>query len=261
MFNSGNPAMNENTFAMPYDRADAISRPEGMTVMGTVYKTMLLLLAVVASGTFTWNMAMSSGTIPGAWTFGGMIAGLVLALVIIFKPTTAPFLSPLYAVAQGLFLGGVSAFYEMNFGAGQSSGGVALNGIVIQAVGLTFGVTAAMLIAYATRIIRVTEKLRAGIIMAVGGVMLFYVVSIVLGLFGVDVPLLHSNGPLGIGISLVIVAIAAFSLLLDFDLIERGSAAGAPKYMEWYGAFGLMVTLIWLYLEILRLLAKLQSRD
>jgi uncharacterized YccA/Bax inhibitor family protein len=118
-----------------------------------------------------------------------------------------------------------------------------------------------MLIAYATRIIRVTEKLRAGIVIATGGVLLFYVVSIVLGMFGVAVPLLHSSGPLGIGISLVIVAIAAFNLLLDFDLIERGAQAGAPKHMEWYGAFGLMVTLIWLYLEILRLLAKLRSGD
>ncbi|MEM8782448.1 MAG: Bax inhibitor-1/YccA family protein [Planctomycetota bacterium] len=256
MFNSGNPALNEDTFSVPYDRADAITQPETMTVMGTVWKTALLLLAVVGAGTFTWGLAMSSGALPAAWTFGGMIVGLVLALVIIFKPVTAPFLSPLYAVAQGLFLGGVSAMYEMNF-----SGGAGLDSIVIQAVGLTFGVTAAMLIAYATRIIKVTEKLRAGIVIATGGVFLFYLVAIGLSFFGVSVPLLHSSGPLGIGLSLVIVAIAAFNLLLDFDLIERGSAAGAPKHMEWYGAFGLMVTLIWLYLEILRLLAKLQNRN
>ncbi len=272
MFNAGNPALNDQTFDQPgdqfgttYDSNGSLvqNQPETMTMMGTVWKTALLLMAVVAAGTFTWNMAMAGSGNPTPWMWGGAIGGLVLALVIIFKPTTAPFLAPVYAVAEGLFLGAVSAFYEMSFGAGntEATGGLALNGIVVQAVGLTFGVAAAMLIAYATRIIRVTEKLRAGIVIATGGVFLLYMVSIVLGMFGIEVPLLHSSGLMGIGISLVIVTIAAFNLLLDFDLIERGSHAGAPKYMEWYGAFALLVTLVWLYLEILRLLSKLQSRN
>ncbi len=278
MFNSGNPALNEQTFnqfGMDYDRAGALTapRPDTMTMSGTVWKTALLLLAVVASGTFTWGLMMEFvntpadqiATLPAwktpmPWMLGGIFGGLALALVIVFKPTTAPYLSPVYAVVKGLFLGAVSALYEAQFGAG-TAGGMALNGIVAQAIGLTFGVAAAMLIAYATRIIRVTEKLRAGIVIATGGVFLFYLVAIALGFFGIQVPLLHSSGPLGIGLSLVIVAIAAFNLLLDFDLIERGSKQGAPKYMEWYGAFGLLVTLVWLYLEILRLLAKLQNRN
>lgn len=269
---SGNPVLNEQTFDLDY--ADAGARSGSvMTVGGTVNKSLILLALVVMAATFTWRIAMGpQGTTPdgqalatqvGAaipWLIGGAIAGLVLALITTFKPKASPITAPLYAVAQGLFLGAVSAFYELQF-AGPDSG--FMQGIVFQAIGLTFAVAFAMFGLYALRIIRVTEKLRAGIIAATVGVMLFYLVALVLSFFGVGAAqdLLYGSSLLSIGISLVIVGIAAFNLLLDFDLIERGAQTGAPRYMEWFGAFALMVTLIWLYLEILRLLAKLQRRD
>jgi uncharacterized YccA/Bax inhibitor family protein len=158
--------------------------------------------------------------------------------------------APVYAVLEGLFLGGISAFYEAQF-----------QGIVIQAVGLTFGTLAALLLAYKSGMIRATENFKLGVAAATGGIMLVYLVSLGMSFFGMRMPYLHESGPLGIGISVFIVVIAALNLVLDFDFIEQGAAQGAPKYMEWYAAFGLLVTLIWLYLEILRLLSKLRSRD
>ena len=261
----GNPALNDNTFDRDVDRyrpggyrEDAETRSDLMTVQGTVFKTGILLALVFTAGAFTWNMMTQQmtlppearGVLPQVLTFGGAIGGFIVALVTIFKQSWAPVTAPIYAILEGLFLGGISAMFAAQF-----------QGIVPQAIGLTGAVTAAMLILYTFRIIKVTEKLRSGIIMAVCGVMLFYLVTIVLGLFGVNTAAVTGNGPLSIGISLVIVGIASASLLLDFDFIERGAAGGAPKHMEWYGAFGLMVTLVWLYLELLKLLAKLQSRD
>jgi uncharacterized YccA/Bax inhibitor family protein len=187
-------------------------------------------------------------TIP-PWLIFSMIGGFVLAIVTIFKPKFARVTAPLYALAQGLLVGAITHLYEIES-----------KGIAVQAVGLTAGVFAMMLFLYATRIIKVTDKLRTGIIAATGAVMLVYLVSIVMRLFGAEVPFLHDATPIGIGISLVIVGIAAANLLLDFDFIERGVQAGAPRYMEWYAAFGLMMTLVWLYLELLRLLSKLRSR-
>ncbi len=266
MFSSGNPALNEKTFdqfGQRYtpDGGLTQARPETMTVTGTIWKTMLLLVAVVASATFTWGMTTSGTGNPNLWAIGGVIVGFVLSLVIGFKPTLAPFLAPLFAVAYGLALGAISAVYEAQFGTG-TAGGMPLNGIVAQAIGLTFGTLAAMLILYATRIITVTQKFRAVVSVAIGGAMLFYIASFVLGLaFGIDLDPIANASPLSIGISVVLLIVASLKLLLDFDLIEHGSATGAPKYMEWYGGFALLVTLIWLYLEFLRLLAKLQSRD
>ncbi len=262
----GNPALNDNTFDRDVDRYrpgglrdSAEARTDLMTVQGTVFKTGVLLGLVFVAGAFTWQMMMEqmavapelrTSSMPQILTFGGAIGGFIVALVTIFKQAWAPITAPIYALLQGLFLGGISAMFASQF-----------EGIVPQAIGLTGAVTAAMLILYTFRIIKVTEKLRSGIIMAVCGVMLFYVATIVLGLFGVDTGSVTGNGPLSIGISLVIVGIASASLLLDFDFIERGAEAGAPKHMEWYGAFGLMVTLVWLYLELLKLLSKFQSRD
>jgi uncharacterized YccA/Bax inhibitor family protein len=157
--------------------------------------------------------------------------------------------APLYAVLEGLFLGGISALYELKF-----------QGIVIQAVALTFGTLAALLLAYKSRLIKVTENFKLGVVAATGGIALVYLISIGLGFFGIRMPYLHDSGPIGIGISVFIVIVAALNLVLDFDFIEQGAAQGAPKYMEWYAAFGLLVTLIWLYLEILRLLAKVRRR-
>jgi uncharacterized YccA/Bax inhibitor family protein len=258
----GNPALNENTFDQPYDY-DAPDRGSVMTVQSTAIKAAGLVGLTVVAAVFTWSISTSGGTFNGSvampWMLGGLVVGLILALITIFKPKAAPFTAPIYALAEGLFLGAVSAFYEASYGHanGQST---AFSGIVVQAVGLTLSVLALMLTLYATRIIRVTPKLAAGIIAATGAVFLVYVASFVLSFFGVAIPYLHSSGPIGIGISVVIVGIAAFNLLLDFDLIERGAQQGAPKYMEWYAGFALLVTLVWLYLEILRLLAKLRSR-
>jgi uncharacterized YccA/Bax inhibitor family protein len=173
----------------------------------------------------------------------------VTALVIVFKKVWAPFLTPVYAVCQGLALGGISAFYEAQF-----------PGIVINAVALTFGTLGVLLLAYKSGLVRATENFKLGLFAATGAIALIYLVSFVLRLFGKNIPYIHDSGLIGIGFSLFVVVIAALNLVLDFDFIEKGSAVGAPKYMEWVGAFGLLVTLIWLYLEFLRLLAKLQSR-
>ena len=257
----GNPALNENTFDLSYDLPDE----QVMTMEGTVAKSAVLVGLTVTAAAVTWGITTAGGVFDAAaampWLFGGAIGGLILALITIFSPKKAPVTAPLYAIFEGLFLGAISAWYEASFGAGaQGASAGMLSGIVVQAAGLTFSVLAVMLILYATRIIRVTEKLRAGIIAATGAVVVFYVAAMVLRLFGMNMPFLNSPSPLGIGISLVIVGIAAFNLLLDFDLIERGCKQGSPKYMEWYAGFSLLVTLVWLYLEILRLLSKLRSR-
>jgi len=180
---------------------------------------------------------------------GGLIGGLILALITIFKPSASPYTAPAYAACEGLLLGAISAAFEK-----------AYPGIVVQAVGLTFGTLAALLLAYTSRLIKPTENFKLGIVAATGGIMLLYLASFILGLFGIPIGFIHSSGPIGIGFSVVVVIIAALNLVLDFDFIETGVERGAPKYMEWYGGFALLVTLIWLYLEILRLLAKLRER-
>jgi uncharacterized YccA/Bax inhibitor family protein len=220
-----------------------------MTVQGTTTRTLVLLFLAVVGAAWSWHVgAVRPETVTG-WIWGGLIGGLVFALATIFKKTWAPVTAPLYALAEGLCLGALSMLFNRMY-----------PGIVPQAVGLTFGVMLAMLLAYKARVIRATEKFRTGVVAATGGICLVYFVSIVLNLFGTGVPYIHGAGIIGIGFSVFVVAIAALNLVLDFDLIERGAAAGAPKYMEWYGAFALMVTLVWLYLEILRLLAKLNRR-
>ena len=185
----------------------------------------------------------------GLYVWGGALSGFVIALATIFKKTWAPVTAPLYAIAQGFFLGAISAMYEARF-----------NGIVMQAVLLTFGTLFALLFAYRSGLIKATENFKLGVVAATGGIALVYLASIVLGFFGVQIPMIHESGIVGIGFSLFVVVIAALNLVLDFDFIENATEKGAPKYMEWYGAFGLMVTLVWLYLEFLRLLSKLQSR-
>jgi uncharacterized YccA/Bax inhibitor family protein len=171
-------------------------------------------------------------------------------MITMFKPTVAPWTAPLYAALEGVLLGAISQVIEQRY----------KGGIAVQAVSLTCGVLFIMLFMYATRIIRVTDKLRMGIVVATSALCLFYLVAMVLSFFHVGVPLLFSSSIYGIGFSLFVVGLAAFNLLLDFDFIEKASQTSAPKYMEWYGAFGLMVTLVWLYLEILRLLMKLASQ-
>ncbi|WP_421918101.1 Bax inhibitor-1/YccA family protein [Marinifilum sp.] len=248
---SSNPVLSEKIFQN--SRAEAYI--ETMTINGTVNKIAMLLLFVVAAASFTWGMVSVTGTgeITSSvypWMIGGAIGGFILALVTVFKPKISPYTAPFYALFEGLFLGGISAL--MN---------AAYPGIVIQAVGLTFGTLFAMLFAYKTGWIKVTQKFRSGLIAATGGVMLFYLVTWIMNMFGIGNGFYYGSSLMSIGISLVIVVIAALNLVLDFDFIEKGAQSGAPKYMEWYGAFGLMVTLIWLYIELLRLLAKIASRD
>ncbi|MBD3319952.1 MAG: hypothetical protein GF350_02550 [Chitinivibrionales bacterium] len=237
---TANPALSGNVFS---DRAGAGASGAAMTVQGSVNKTGLLCIIAVGAGAFTWGNAS-----PGMMILGG-IGGLVAALVTIFKKEWAPTTAPVYAVFEGMFLGAISSIYESMY-----------PGIVTNAIMLTFGILLALLLAYKSGIIKVTDNFRLGIVAATGGIALVYMISFVIGIFGIRMPFIHDAGPLGIGISLFIVVIAALNLVLDFDFIERGAEFGAPKYMEWYAAFGLLVTLVWLYLEILRLLAKLNRR-
>lgn len=259
---SSNPALKDDTFSRyaPGDRVK-MERGDVMTVQGAVNKTMILLAICVGTSVFSWSAASSGAAYTTPMVFGGAIGGLIVALITMFKPAWSPITAPIYALLEGLFLGAVSYMYETSFGGQSTGGGLALSGIVVQAIGCTLGVAAMMLILYTFRIIKVTQKLRAGITMAVGGVLLFYIVSIVMSFFtDAGQALLHGTGPLSIGISLVIVAVASFSLLLDFDMIEKGAQQGAPNHMEWYAGFALLVTLVWLYLEMLRLLSKLRER-
>jgi uncharacterized YccA/Bax inhibitor family protein len=223
-----------------------------MTINGTVNKTGLLLILVLVGAMYAWSQFSGPASAPAMFPLvaGGAIGGLVLALITAFKKTWAPVTAPLYALVEGVFIGALSAIFEARY-----------PGIVIQAVGLTFGTMAAMLMAYRSGLIRATEKFKLGVVAATGGILLLYLAQFVMGFFGHSMGFISGNGAMAIGFSVVVVVIAALNLILDFDLIESGAQAGAPKYMEWYGAFALVVTLVWLYLEILRLLSKLQSRN
>jgi len=221
-----------------------------MTVQGTVNKTALLLLITTVAAAFTWRLFwQGAGGGTNLWLTAGAIGGFVIGLVTIFKKTWAPFTAPLYALCQGLFIGGLSSIFERQ-----------MPGIVIQAVMFTFGTLAALLAAYSGGLIRASAGFRTGIIAATGGIAIVYLASMVLGFFHIQIPGIFGNGMIGIGFSIFVVVIAAMNLVLDFDTIETGARQGAPKFMEWYGAFGLLVTLVWLYLEILRLLSKLNRR-
>ncbi len=229
-----------------------------MTIQGTVNKSLILLILVLLGAIYTWNLFFNaidsqvgiSKILP--WMIGGGVGGFVVALVTIFKKTWAQYTAPVYGLLEGLFLGGLSALVEVQFEG---------KALVMQAVALTFGTLFALLFAYKSGWIKVTQNFRLGVVAATGGIALVYLISFIVSLFGVQVSLIYGNSLLSIGISLFVVVIAALNLVLDFDFIEEGAKAGAPKYMEWYAAFGLMITLIWLYIEILRLLTKLASRD
>ena len=247
---SGNPMFRSNAFQpdATFDETDSTQR---MTLAGAINKTGILLVLCLVSAGYVWNQFFQSSEPPAVngLMMLGLLGGLAMAIVTIFKRQWAGLTAPAYALLQGLALGGISAMFELQY-----------PGIVIQAVGLTFGTLAMLLLAYKTGLIKPTENFRLMIVAATGGIALLYLVSFVMGFFGSSVGFIHSNGLFGIGFSLFVVAIAALNLVLDFDFIEAGAEQGAPKYMEWYGAFSLMVTLVWLYLEILRLLAKLRSR-
>ncbi len=247
---SSNPTLNNKVF----DNARAmIGSGQTMTIQGTVNKTLVLFLILVATALWTWSKAFdpANAGMAGMFGMGGMIVGLIFAIATIFKPQWSPITAPLYAACEGLLLGVLSAYFERSY-----------PGIVVQAVGLTFGVFLAMLIGYKSGWLQATPGLRKGLMIAMGGIMIFYLVIMVAGLFHIAPPaFVNGSSPLGIAFSLFVVGIASMSLVLDFDLIERGSEQGLQKYMEWYGGFALMVTLIWLYMEILRLMSKLRSRN
>ena len=250
---SGNPALG-NAF-LDVGSGQLSDRSQGvMTLDGTINKTTVLLALTIIMAAFTWSMVDGPETMGRVLPLmiGGAIGGLVLALITVFKKTWAPVTAPMYALAEGLFIGGISAYFEMKW-----------PGIVMQAVGLTFGVFAAMLFLYRSRIIKVTAKFKMGVAAATLGIFAFYLVNFIASFFGWSSGLLDSsNGSMmSIGFSLIVVGVAALNLVLDFDLIEEGVNGGAPKFMEWYAGFALLVTLVWLYIEMLRLLAKLQSRD
>jgi len=245
------PALNSRTFERYAGYAGA-----RMTVEGTINKTGFLLLCMVVPATWMWIQVMQgAGSFDtpspavGLGLIGGLIGGLVFALVTVFKPTWAPVTAPLYAICEGFLLGAISAQFEAQ-----------MRGIVIQAVALTIGVLLTMLFIYRSRIIRVTDRFRTMVVAATGAIVLVYLGTFLLSLFGVHLPYIHDGGTLGIVFSLVVIGVAALNLMLDFDFIEQGAAGGAPAFLEWYGAFGLMVTLVWLYLRILHLLAQLNRR-
>jgi len=251
LIKTSNPALGDKTFtdlARGGQFGDAAATGS-MTLSGTVNKTGILLLCCMATAAYTWRLFLQSA--GDASAVGGlMIAGFIVAMVTIFKKEWAPVTSPIYALLEGLVLGGISAVTNARY-----------PGIGIEAVTLTFGTLFVLLLAYSSGLIPVTEKFRMGIVAATGGICAFYLLELVLGFFGVHFATINGNGLIGIGFRVVVVIVAALNLVLDFDFIETGVKAGAPKYMEWYGAFGIMVTLVWLYLEILRLLSKLRSRN
>jgi len=244
MLRTGNPALKADSFTSVVRERGA----EAMTIEGTVNKTGLSLLILVACAALQWNGVFGPGLfLPLLYL--GLGGGFVVAMVTVFKQTWAPVTTPLYAALEGLLLGGVSLAFDIRY-----------PGIVMNAVGLTLGTLAALLLAYRSGLIRPSENMKLGIVAATGGVAVVYLISMGMSFFGKTMPYIHDSGPIGIGFSVVVIVLAALNLVLDFDFIERGAEVGAPKYMEWYAAFGLLVTLVWLYLEILRLLAKLQGK-
>lgn len=244
-FRSNNPILKESAFS-----GELVSGAT-MTIQGAVNKAGILLLCVVVGAAWTWGLSHSpqpEAALP--WTFGGAIGGFAIALVTIFKKNWSPLTSPVYALLEGLLLGGISAFFEQKY-----------PGIAMQAISLTFGVMAVMLLAYTFRIIKATPKFVLGVVIATGGICLVYLANLIMvSFFHSQISVLSNGTPLAIGISIFIVIIAALNLIIDFDMIERAAQAGTPKYMEWYGAFGLMVSLIWLYLQVLRLLSNARRR-
>jgi len=256
LFKTSNPALGAKTFEemarSQYGSGDVAAR---MTLNGTVNKTGILLVCAIATAGWTWFQFMQTRQIADVLPeiMIGAIGGFICALVTIFKKEWSPVTAPAYALLEGLVLGGISAVFELRY-----------PGIAIQAVGLTFGTLFVMLFLYRTGVIKVTDKFRMGVVAATGGIALFYFVAFLLSFAGIrlnGVNGVFGSGVIGIGFSLLVVGIAALNLVLDFDFVEKGVQVGAPKFMEWYGAFGIMVTLVWLYLEMLRLLSKFSRRN
>ena len=252
LFKSGNPALAEKRFRDTV-LDDVVTYENAMTVRGTLQKFGFLMIMVLGTALYSWKEFASGGNAMPLILVGAF-GGLAIAIILTFKKEWSPFLAPAYALLEGLFVGAISAYYNYVFAAKAPF-------IIMNAVGLTLACAVAMYLLYSFKIIQATQKFKAIVMTATAGIGIFYLLTWVLSFFGVSLPFLHEGSLMGIGFSLFIVAIAALNLILDFDMIEQGAALGAPKYMEWYGAFGLLVTIVWLYLEILRLLSKLSSRD
>jgi len=254
LFKTSNPALGDKTFQnlSGAQYGGIVDESTRMTLNGTVNKTGLLLVCAIATAAWTWHSFLQSRDFADVapLMIAGVFGGFIVAIVTVFKKEWSPVTAPIYALLEGLALGGLSAVLDLRY-----------PGIAMQAVGLTFGTLFVMLLAYRSGLIPVTAKLRMGIVAATGGIALLYFIEILLGFFGIHFVSINGSGFIGIAFSLFVVAIAALNLVLDFDFIERGVECGAPKYMEWYGAFGIIVTLVWLYLEILRLLSKMRSRN
>jgi uncharacterized YccA/Bax inhibitor family protein len=251
LMKTSNPALSDKTFRnlQGGGYGGMVDAADRMTLSGTVNKTGILLICALATASWTWSLFFKSRDVAPLMLVG-MFGGLIFALITSFKKEWAPVTAPIYALLEGLMLGGLSAVMDLHY-----------PGIGIQAVSLTFGTLFVLLLAYRSGLIKVTQKFRLGVIAATGGIFFFYMAQMLLGFFGIQFYSINGAGAIGIGFSLLVVGIAALNLVLDFDFIEQGVQVGAPKYMEWYGAFGIMVTLVWLYIEILRLLSKMRSRN
>jgi uncharacterized YccA/Bax inhibitor family protein len=253
LIKTSNPALGQNTFsdvARSQYGGDLVDASARMTLSGTVNKTGILLLCAIATAAWTWNQFMQTHdlSVAGPAVMLGALGGFVVAMITIFKKTWSPVTAPIYALLEGLVLGGLSAMFELRY-----------PGIAMEAVGLTFGTLFVMLFLYKSGVIKVTQKFRMGVVAATGGIMVFYLLTWLLSMFHISTfSSVYGSGWIGIGFSLFVVAIASLNLVLDFDFVEQGVAYGAPKYMEWYAAFGIIVTLVWLYLEMLRLLSKMR---
>lgn len=244
-YKSGNPALNKNTF----NNLQAVTDGSGMTLDGVAAKSLMLFALCVGSGIFGWRLAAQQPEALGIYVIGSLIIAFIIGIATIFKKTASPFTAPLYALFEGFALGAISQMFEVQFA-----------GIVLQALLLTGGIFVSMLFLYLFRIIRATENFKLGVLAATGGIALYYVANLIINFFGKDLPLINSTSNWGIGFTVLVIIVAALNLVVDFDFIEQGVEKQAPKYMEWYASFGLFVTVVWLYIEILRLLAKLRSR-
>lgn len=249
-YKTGNPTLSPKIFSKTIDRSET----EVMTVRGAMSKFGFLIFMVLAGAGYTWHLyEQGQNSLMNTLLWVGIIGGLITVVAISFKPTWAPYLAPLYGILEGFFLGAISVI--INNALADS-----YPGIILQAVGLTFGVALAMFLLYNFKIIKATQRFKSIVFTATAGIAIFYLITLVLGMFHVNIPFMYDSSFLGIGISLIIVAVAALNLILDFDMIEKGADMGAPKYMEWYSAFALLVTIVWLYVEILRLLSRFAGR-
>ena len=245
---TSNPAFREKTWSQAGTNVGGAT----MTLNGTAVKAGVLGALLVGSAAWPWHMFFTSNAPVSAlmpYVLVGTIGGFIVAMLTIFKQTWAPVTSPMYAVLEGLALGGISAIYEYQY-----------PGVAIQGIALSFAVLGAFLLAYSTKVVRPSQNFLQGVGMATGGIAIYYVIAMVMSMFGMHAPMMWDSGWLSIGFSLFVVAIASLNLFIDFNFIEQNVEQGAPKYMEWYGAFGIMLTMVWLYLEVLRLLSKLRSR-